>query len=71
MEQTIAIFIDELLSDEELRYSFLSSPRLTLRRAGEWVLPLCDSEIRSLMTTDSSMWERVVEELDSRLQEAA
>jgi hypothetical protein len=71
MEQTFEIFINELVSDEELRTSFLVSPRRTLQRAGEWGLPLSDSEIRSLITTDASVWDRVAEELDLRLQKAA
>jgi hypothetical protein len=71
MEQTFEILIDELVSDEELRRSFFASPRRTLQLADEWGLPLCDSEIRSLITTDQSVWDRVAEELDSRLQRAA
>lgn len=71
MEQTFEIFIDHLLADEELRDSFLRSPRQTLRLAAEWGLPLCDSEIQSLIATGQSVWERVAEELDCRLQDAA
>jgi len=71
MKQTFEIFINELVSDEELRTSFLSSPRRTLELAGDWGLPLCDSEIRSLIAAEPSIWDRVAEELDSRLQAAA
>jgi len=71
MEQTIAIFIDHLVADEEFRHDFLRNPRRTLRLADEWGLPLSDSEISALIATDSAVWERVAEELDDRLQQAA
>ena len=70
-QQSLDIFIDELVSDEELRDSFLRSPRKTLTLAGNWGLPLCESEILSLMASGQSFWVKVVEELDARLQEAA
>jgi hypothetical protein len=70
MDQTFSIFIDELTADEELRYSFLRSPRGTLRMASEWGLPLCDSEISSLIAIDPSIWERVAETLMDRTQES-
>ena len=71
MEQTIAIFIDHLVADEEFRHDFLRNPRRTLRLADEWGLPLSDSEIRSLIATEPAVWDRVAEELDDRLQQAA
>ena len=71
MQQSIDIFIDELVADEEFREAFLRSPRKTLQFAGDWGLPLCESEIRSLMSIDPSVWDSVVEELDDRLGQAA
>ena len=71
MAQTVDIFIDELMGDEELRYRFLRSPRATLRHAAEWCLPLSDSEIQALLSMDPSLWDRIAEQLCSRLQEAA
>ncbi len=70
-QQSLDILMDELVSDEELRESFFRSPAKTLRMAGDWGLPLSDNEMRWLMSTDSSIWESVLEELDERLQEAA
>jgi hypothetical protein len=46
-------------------------PRQTLRLADEWGLPLSDSEINSLIATEPALWDRVAEELDDRLQQAA
>jgi len=71
MRQSIEIFIEELVTDEEFREAFLRSPRKTLQFAADWGLPLSESEIGSLMNIDRSVWDRVVEELDVRLQEAA
>jgi hypothetical protein len=70
-QQSLDILMDELLIDEELRASFFRSPAKTLRLAGDWGLPISDSEMQWLMSTDSSIWESVLEELDARLQEAA
>lgn len=70
-QQSLEIFIDELIADEEFRDAFLRSPRQTLRLAADWGLPLSESELRSLLASDPSVWDRVADELDSRLQEAA
>jgi hypothetical protein len=71
MEQTFEILINELMADEEFWDSFLRSPRAALHLAGDWGLPLCESEIRALMTIERSRWDRVAEELNARLQMAA
>jgi len=70
-QQSLEIFIDHLIEDDELRESFLRAPRQTLRFAADWGLPLCESEIRALIAADSPVWERIADELDSRLQQAA
>ncbi|HJZ72021.1 MAG TPA: hypothetical protein VKE51_09775 [Vicinamibacterales bacterium] len=70
-QQSLEIFIDHLLEDEELRDSFLRTPRQTLRHAADWGLPLCESEMRALIAADPSVWDRIADELDSRLQQAA
>jgi hypothetical protein len=71
MDQTLDIFIDELMTNEELRYSFVTRPQQTLRLADEWALPLCESEIRTLIAMEPAMWDRVAEALSLRLREAA
>jgi hypothetical protein len=70
-QQSLDIFIDELVADEEFRESFLRNPRRMLRLAAEWGLPLSESEMRSLILAEPSVWDRIAEEIDSRLQEAA
>jgi hypothetical protein len=69
-EQSLEILIDELVTDEEFRESFLRNPRQTLNLVVDWGLPLSESEILSLVTS-RSLWDRLVEELDVRLQKAA
>ena len=71
IQQSLEIFIDELVMDEELRQSFFRNPRKTLRLAADWGLPLSDSEICALLATNRSFWDQVVEALDVRLQQAA
>jgi hypothetical protein len=70
MQRNFEIIIDELVSDEDFRDSFLRQPLRTLQLAGEW-LPLTESELSSLISAAPSIWENVAEELDMRLQEAA
>lgn len=71
MEQTLNLFIHELDSDEELRQAFFRNPRKTLRLAADWGLPLSDTEVMALLGTDHGFWDRVLEGLGDRFQEAA
>jgi hypothetical protein len=67
MKQTFDIFIDELVTDEEFRETFLRRPRQTLALADDWGLPLSSSEIRSLIATEAGVWDRLAETLNARL----
>ena len=68
MQPGLDILIDELVTDEELRYSFLRSPRTTLRLADDWRLPLSETEMRVLTVADPSLWERVADAVDARVR---
>jgi hypothetical protein len=68
---SVEILIGELMNDDELRGSFLRNPRRTLRLAGDWGLPLTDSELDELRRPSVRFWDHVVEELESRLSKAA
>jgi hypothetical protein len=70
-QQSLDIFIEELIADEEFRDAFFRNPRRTLRLAADWGLPLSETEIRSLIAAEPLVWDRVAEEIVSRLQEAA
>jgi hypothetical protein len=71
MEQTVEMFIEELAADEEFREAFFRNPRKALRMANEWGLPFTDTEVMLLIATNPSVWDRVAENLDARLQQAA
>lgn len=71
MDQAIDIFIEQLLNDEELRDSFFRHPRQTLRMAGDWGLPLSDSEVAALLAVEPSLWNRIAAQLIDQLQPAA
>ena len=71
MDQTIDIFIEQLLNDEELRESFFRHPRQTVRLASDWGLPLSDSEIAALLAIEPAWWNRIAAQLIDRLQHAA
>ena len=53
---------------EFIRRAFLDDPQATLGAAAEWGLALSPLEIRALLATESSLWERVADQLDGRLQ---
>lgn len=71
LNDSLEIFIDELMSDDELRDAFLREPEQMLSRADDWALPLSDSELQSLRTPPYALWDRVTEELQARYRAAA
>ena len=71
MHRNIEIILGRLLTDEAFRRAFLRDPRGTLDRAGLCGLALRTGEIRALLATDRSLWERASHALDSRLKKAA
>ena len=71
MQRSIEILIGKLVTDEEFRSAFRRDPVATLELAGEWGLPLSPYEVRALLSTDQSLWDRVADELDNRLQKAS
>ena len=71
IEQTVDLFIYELQTDEELREAFFRNPWKTLRLAADWGLPLSDTEVMALLGVGHGFWDRVLEGLDDRLQDAA
>jgi hypothetical protein len=71
LDQSLEIFIEELVTDEEFRAAFLRNPWKTVCLAREWGVPLSESEICALAGTARSTWESVAERLQGRLLEAA
>lgn len=71
MQRSIEILIGKLATDEEFRRAFLQNPRGTLDEASEWGLALTEFEVRALLATNQSLWDRIADELDGRLQKAS
>ena len=63
-QNSLSILIGELIADDELCDSFLRDPDQTLRLAGDWALPLSETELQSLRAGSYRVWETVVEQLD-------
>jgi hypothetical protein len=70
-EQSLDIVIDALVTDEEFRDAFLRTPQKTLQYSSDLGLPLCESEVYSLLAAERQLWDGIMEELDLRLPEAA
>ena len=71
MQRSIEILIGRLVTDEDFRRAFQDDPTGTLEAAAEWGLALSPLEIRALLATDHSLWDRVANEVDDRLQKAS
>ena len=71
MQRSIEIIIGRLVTDEDFRRAFLRDPRGTLAAAVEWGLALSPLEIRALLATEPSLWDRVADHVDGRLQRAS
>ena len=59
------------MTDEDFRREFRADPHGTLQRACDWGLCLSDFEMRALVATDCTLWDRIAEEVDGRLQKAS
>ena len=71
MQRSIEILIGKLATDEDFRRAFLGIPRGILHQASEWGLALTEFEVRALLATDQTLWDRIANELDGRLQKAS
>ena len=71
MQRSIEILIGKLVTDEDFRRAFQRDPTATLQLASDWGLALSQYEIRALLSTDQSLWDRVADEIDARLQKAS
>ena len=67
-QRTIERAIGRLLTDEELRYEFIRSPRQTLATLNEQGWELSRVEIDALLETETSLWAEVAARIDPRLQ---
>ena len=67
-QRCIEMIIGRLVTDAEFRETFLSDPQWALAELLERGTHLTHVEIAALIATDVALWDRVAEELDSRLQ---
>ena len=70
-QRCIEIVIGRLVTDEEFRDTFLSDPHRALGELLERGTHLTHAEIAALIATESTVWERVAEQIDLRLQKAS
>ena len=71
MHRSIEIVIGRLVTDEDFRSAFRRDARAALANASTWGLELSVSEVVALLDTDRTLWDRVAEEVDARLQKAS
>jgi hypothetical protein len=71
VNDSLDIFISELMADDELLNAFLRDPEQTLERARDWGLPLSDSELQLLLAPAYRLWDNMTEALESRRALAA
>ena len=70
-QRSIEVVVGKLVTDEAFRKLFLREPRLALEELAAHGLVLTDIEMRALLNTATTVWTRVADELDPRLQKAS
>jgi hypothetical protein len=70
-QRCIEMVIGRLVTDEEFRQTFLRDPHEALAELLERGTHLSHAEIAALIATDASLWERVAEDVDPRLQKVS
>jgi hypothetical protein len=67
-QKIVQFIIGQILTDEELRLSFLKGPTETLVALKEKGFELTHTEIEAIAQTDTRLWRRGADWLDARLQ---
>jgi hypothetical protein len=67
-QKVVQFIIGQLLTDEELRASFLERPGDTLATLRDRGFELTTGEIDALLQTDRRLWQTGARWIDSRLQ---
>jgi hypothetical protein len=70
-QRCIEIVVGRLVTDEEFRQTFLSDPHRALSELLERGAHLSHAEIAALIATDPSLWDRIAEDVDPRLQKVS
>jgi hypothetical protein len=69
--RSVEILIGWLVTDEDLRRSFIQEPRETLGILEQRGLVLTEAEVDALLASPVRLWERLAVLLDPRLQKAS
>jgi hypothetical protein len=69
--RSVEILIGCLVTDEDLRRSFIQEPRETLGILEQRGLVLTEAEVDALLASPVRLWERLAVLLDPRLQKAS
>ncbi len=70
-QRSVEAVIGRLVTDEEFRDMFLADPYRALAGLLARGTHLSQSEIAALIATDPSLWARVADDIDQRLQKAS
>jgi hypothetical protein len=68
VHRSVERLIGRLVTDESFRASFRRDPHAALVAARACGIELNSVELRAMLATDTSLWERVAHSLDPRLQ---
>lgn len=71
MHRSVEILIGRLVTDDEFRAEYRRNPHAVLAGVATLGLELNPGEVRALLGTDLSVWDRVAGEIDPRLRKAA
>jgi hypothetical protein len=70
-QRSIELFIGRLVTDEEFRETFIRNPPAAVSTFTGAGLELTSVEIAALLATRADIWERVADQIDSRLQKVS
>jgi hypothetical protein len=70
-QRSIELFIGRLVTDEEFRETFFRNPSAAVGAFTDAGQELTSVEIAALLATRADIWERVADQIDSRLQKVS
>ena len=70
-QRFIEMLIGRLITDEQFRSEFVVDPEATLTDLCDHGLQLSRTEISALLNTDPTLWARIADAIDPRLQKAS
>jgi hypothetical protein len=70
-QRSIELFIGRLVTDEEFRETFTRNPTAAVGQFVDSGLELTKVEVAALLSTRAEIWERIADQIDSRLQKVS